>query len=96
MSITPLADQVAASATQIEAAALTGASPAQLLAHAHLLIRLAVQVRRLERAWDEIVADAMQDEQRTHQHQRHQRIIEGLLAGPSCHLAQRRPGGGHG
>lgn len=89
---TPIADQVAASASQIEAAALTGATPAQLLAHAHLLIRLAVQVRRLERTLDDIVADAMEDEQREAQLQRHQIIIDGLLTTPACHLAQRRPG----
>lgn len=92
MSTPTLAEQLRASATRLREMARDGTTPAALSAHALTLGMLAVQAARMEDLLDEMVDDAMKDEQATHQHQRHQRIIDGLLTTPACHLAQRRPG----
>lgn len=88
---TPIADHLRATADRLADMARDGATAAQLTAHAVSLGLMAIKVGRLERTMDEIVADAMADEQARHQHERHQAIIDSLLATPTCHLAQRRP-----
>lgn len=88
---TPIADHLRATADRLAALAREGATPAQLTSHAVALGLLALKVARMEHTLDDIVADAMEDELQRHQHERHQRIIDGLLPTPTCHLAQRRP-----
>lgn len=91
---TPIADHLRATADRLADLARDGATPAQITAYAASLGLMALKVARLERTLDEIVADAMADEQQRHRHERHQAIIDSLLATRRCHLAQRRPGHG--
>lgn len=89
---TPLAAQLLAHAEQLRAIARDGGTPAQIAAHALGIDILSSQVARLERALDEIAADAMEEAQLTARPRPRHLVAIDCASGVRTHHVARGPG----